>query len=111
VLGAAADQAAPGEPGSGQQPALVAGQHRHRPGAQAPDLDDDPAGPARDVSAARVAKVAADQPGTCPEADQPGRAHPPLQRGLGIRQRQEAGDLRRAVWLLGPLPRQRQVPG
>jgi Rhodopirellula transposase DDE domain len=43
------------------------------------------------------------------QADQPGRAHPPLRRGLRPRQRQEPGDLRRAVRGLGPFPRQRRV--
>ena len=108
-LGAAADRAAPGERRGGQQPVLVAGQDRHRAGARAPDLHQHAARPAGHVGAADIAQVTADQPGTRPQADEPGRAHPPLRRRLGVRQREEPGDLRRAVRLLGALPGQRQV--
>ena len=108
-IGPAADQRGPGEPGCGQQPGVVAGQHRNRARPGAAHKDNDPAGPGDHVAAARVAQVAADQPGTRAQADQPGRAHPPLRSGLGVRQREIAADLRRAVRLLGPLPRQRQI--
>jgi len=64
---------------------------------------------ARDVDAAHVAQVAADQPRASPQADEPGRAHPPLRRRLRVRQRKVAGDHRAAVRLLGPFPGQRQV--
>ena len=100
----AADQPGPREPGCGQQPGVVAGQHRHgaRPGAA--DGDHDPAGPARDVTSARVAQVAADQPGAGAQADQARRPHPPLRSGLGVRKPEIPRDLRRAVWLLWPAP-------
>jgi hypothetical protein len=75
----------------------------------APDLHDHAAGLAGDVGAAHVAQVTADQPGTRPQADEPGRAHPPSHRGLGVGKREEPGDLRRTVGLLRPLPWQRQV--
>ena len=77
-VGAAADQPGPGGCRRGQQPAVVAGQHRHRPrpGAAA-DGDDHPAGPAGHVGAVHGAQVSADQPGAGPQADQPARAHPP----------------------------------
>ena len=45
------------------------------------------------------------------EADQPGRAHPPLRGGLGVRQGEEPADLRRAVRLPGPLPGQGRSAG
>ena len=96
-------------PGRGQQPRVVAGQHRHRAAARAPDLHDHAAGTAGHVGAAHVAQVTADQPGARAQADKPGRAHPPLLRGLGVRQREEPGDLRRAVGLLGALAGQRRV--
>ena len=108
-IGAAADQGVPGEPGHRQQPGVVAGQHRHCPRAGAAHGHDHAAGPARDIGAAHLAQVAADQPGAGPEADQPGRPHPPLAGGLRVRQCQEPGDLRRAAGLPGPLPGQRQV--
>ena len=107
--GAAADQPVTRERRGGQQPALVAGKHRHRPCPRAPDLHEHAAGPAGHVGAARVPQVAADQPGTRPQADEPCRAHPPLRRGLGVGQREEPADLRGGVGHLGPPPRQRQV--
>jgi hypothetical protein len=90
---------------------MIAGQHRDRPRPGAAHGDHDPAGPARHVGAARVAQVAADQPGAGAEADQPGRAQPPLPGRLGVRQRQEPADLRRAIGLFRAFPRQRQVRG
>ena len=107
--GPAADQPGPGERRGGQQPGVIAIQHRHGARSRAADGHEHAAGPAHDVAAAHIAQVAADQPGAGAQADQPGRPHPPLSRGLGIRQRQEPGDLRRAVRCLGPLPGQRQV--
>jgi hypothetical protein len=99
----------PGGPRCGQQRGVVAGQRRHRPRPGAGDGDHDPAGPARDVGAAHVPQIRADQPGAGPEADQPGRARPPLAGGLGIGQREVPADLRGGIRRLGPLPRQRQV--
>ena len=83
-------------PGSGPAPARRAAAAR---------------GPARSrrrtgsaTSVPRTAQVAADQPGARPQADQPGRAHPPLRRGLGVRQREEPGDLRRGCTAPSPAP-------
>ena len=108
-IGAAADQPGPGEPGRGQQPGMVAGQHRHRARPRAADGDHDPAGPAGDIGAAHIAQVAADHPVARAQADQARRPHPPLGRGLGVRQREEPGDFRRAVRRLGPIPGQRHI--
>ena len=88
---------------------MVAGQHRHHPGPGAADLHDHPAGPADHVGAAHRAQAGADQPGAGAQADQPGRPHPPRQRGLRVGQRQVPGDLRRAVGRLGVFPRQRRI--
>ena len=101
--------AVPAKRRRGQQPVVVAGQHRHRPGPGAADGDDHPAGPAGHVGAADGAQVGADQPGAGAQADQPGRPHPPRRGGLGVGQGEIPGDLRRAVGLLGPLPRQRHI--
>ena len=68
-VGAAGDQLLAGERRRCQQPAVVAGQHRHRPRPGAADGHDDAAGPAADVGAAHAAQVGADQPG----ARRPGR--------------------------------------
>ena len=62
-------------PGSGPVPAPR--------GHAVPGPDDHAAGPAGHVGAARVAQVAADQPGARPQADQPGRAHPPRPSSAG----------------------------
>ena len=75
--------------GRGSRPA------RNRAGPGTAHGDDHAAGPARDVAAAHAAQVPADQPGASPQADQPGRPRPPLRRGLRVRQREEAADLRR----------------
>jgi hypothetical protein len=83
---------------------VVTGQYRHRARPEAADGDHDPAGPARDIAAARVAQVTADQPGTRAQADQARRPHPPLPRGLGIGQRQVAVDFRRLADLPFALP-------
>ena len=91
----AGDQAGPGELRGGQQELVVAGQHRHGPRPPAAHLHDDAAGPAGDVAAADGPQVGADQPGACSQADQPGGAHPPRGRGLGVREREIAVDLRR----------------
>ena len=88
---------------------MIAGKHRHHAASLASDLDDDPAGPAGDISAAHVAQIRPDQPGAGPQADQSRRAHPPLCRRLGVRQRQEAADLRGRVGRLSPFPRQRNI--
>ena len=77
----------PADARRGQQPGVVAGQHRHGPRAGAAHGHDHAAGPARDVGAAHLAQVAADQPGAGAQADQPRRPHPPLRRGLGVRER------------------------
>ena len=78
----------------GQQPGVVAGQHRHRARPGAAHGHDHAAGPARHVGAAHVAQVAADQPGAGAQADQPGRAHPPLRSWAG---RPPARDTRRSA--------------
>jgi hypothetical protein len=88
---------------------VVAGQHRHGPRPGTANLHDDPAGAAGDVGAVHVAQVGADQPGAGAQADQPARAHPPRHRGLGVRQGEIPGDLRRAVGGLGPFPWQRRI--
>jgi hypothetical protein len=88
---------------------MVAGQHRHRARPAAAYRDYHPGGPAGDVAAARVAQVAADQPGPGAQADQTRRPHPPLRGGLGIGQREIAADLRGTVRLPGPFPGQRRV--
>jgi hypothetical protein len=90
---------------------VVAGQDRHHPRPAAAHVDDDTAGAAGDVAAADAAQAGADQPGTGPQADQPGRPHPPRQGGLGVRERQVAGDLRGTIGGLAPLPGQRRVRG
>jgi hypothetical protein len=61
------------------------------------------------VVAARLAQVSADQAGARAKADQARRAHPPLDRGLGVRQGQEAADLRGRAGRLGPLAGQRRI--
>src|SRR5260370_541550 len=53
-----------------------------RPGPATGTGDDPPAGPADHVGAADGAQAAADQPGAGTQADQPGRPHPPRERGL-----------------------------
>ena len=68
---AAGDQPGPGERRRGQQPVVVAGQHRHRPRPGAADGHDHPAGAADHVGAAHGAQVGADQPGAGAQADQP----------------------------------------
>ena len=109
-VGAAADQGVPGGPGRGQQRRVVAGQYRHGPrAAAAADRDHDPAGPARHVAAAHLAQVTADRPSAGAQGDQPGRPHPPFRGRLGVREREEPADLRRAVRRLRPVPGQRQI--
>ena len=88
---------------------MVAGQYRHRPRPGAADGHDHPAGPADHVGAAHGAQVGADQPGAGAQADQPGGPHPPRWGGLGVRQGEIPGDLRRAIGLLGMFPRQRHI--
>jgi hypothetical protein len=108
-IGSAGDQAGSGGPRRGQQRGVVAGQDRHRAGTPAGDLHDDAARAAQDVAAAHIAQVGADQPGAGAQAHQPGRPHPPGRRRLRAGQGEVAVDLRRAVRLLGPLPRQRHA--
>jgi hypothetical protein len=108
-VSAAGCQCLPGERGGFQQLVLVAGQHRHRPRPGPARHHQDTAGAADDVGAADVAQVGADQPGTRPEADQGGRAHPPPCRGLRVRQGEITVDLRGTVGTLGPLAGQRRV--
>ena len=57
-------------------------------------------------TARRSARIS---PAPAPRQTSPARPHPPGQRGLRVGQREIAGDLRRAVRLLGSLPRQRHV--
>ena len=80
---------------------MVAGQHRHGTQPGAAYRDHDPAGPARHVAAAHIAQIRAISPAPAPKQGR--RAHPPPGRGLGVGQREETADLRRAVGLLGPL--------
>ena len=99
-IGPAADQSGPGESCGRQQPAMVAGKHRHPAASRAPHPDDDATG------AGRSRRCRARRAGQCgsarrrPQADQACRAHPPLPSGLGVRQPEEPADLRRAVRLL-----------
>jgi hypothetical protein len=86
-ISAAADQPGPGERRRGQQPGVVAGKDRYRARAGAADGHDQAAGAARDVGAADLAQVGADQPGAGAQADQPGRPHLPLAGGLGVGER------------------------
>jgi hypothetical protein len=66
---------------------VVAGQHRHGARAGAAHGHEHAAGPARDVGAAHLAQVTADQPGAGAQADQPRGAHPPLTGRLGVGER------------------------
>jgi hypothetical protein len=85
------------------------GQAQARYGMTPADGHEHAARAAVHVAAPHLAQVTADQPGARAQADQARRAHPPLCGGLGIRQREEAADLHRAVRPLGPLPGQRHV--
>ena len=88
---------------------MVAGQYRHCPRPRAAHGDDHAAGAGDHVGAADLPQVTADHPGAGAQADQPRRPRPARGCGLRVRQRQVAGDLRRAVRGLGPLPGQRRV--
>ena len=73
---------------------MVAGKDRNHTRTPPGDLHDHAAGAAQHVAAAHRAQISADQPGAGAQADQPGRTHPPLRRGLRVRQGEEAVDLR-----------------
>jgi hypothetical protein len=76
VASSAGSRTASRSPSRWEQPLVVAGQYRDRPGPGTADLRDHPAGPAGDVGAADGAQVRAGQAGAGAQADQPGRAHP-----------------------------------
>ena len=109
-IGPAADQPGPGGRRRGQQPVVVAGQHRHRPrpGAARTATITPPDRQVTSVpcTSRRSARIS---PAPAPRQISPARPHPPLRGGLGVRQGEIPGDLRRAVGRLGPLPGQRHV--
>ena len=95
----------------GQQPVVVAGQHRHRPRPGAAHLPRSRRRTGRSTSLPRTSRRSARiSPAPAPRQTSPAARIRRARGGLGVGQREVAGDLRRAVRRLGPLAGQRQRP-